>query len=151
MQHTAEYPDVLSAAKARSEVTALATQSEDLQRRTVIVTNLSALERDVVVAVSGLAVPPGQPNTGFTAMIRTLDCGSFPADGVRIHPEEPLTVPVAPDLQEVEAAFADYIDEYHHIIPANFAPAWAVVEEIPLTVPAYGVVRIDIVPGGVEL
>jgi len=147
---TAMYSDVLSAARARFEVTALATQSEDFQRRTVIVTNLSELDREVVVVVSGLAVAPGQPNTGFTATIRTLDCGNFPANGVGIHPAEPLTDPVVPDLQEVEAVFDDHLDLSLHIIPANHLPAWAVVEEIPLTVPGYGVVRIDIVPSGVE-
>ncbi len=148
---TAMCSDVLSAAEARFEVTALATQSEDLQRRTVIVTNLSELEREVVVAVSGLAVAPGQPHTGFTATIRTLDCGNFPANGVGIHPADPLTDPAEPDLQEVEAVFDDHFEVDLHIIPANHLPAWAVVGEIPLTVPGYGVVRIDIVPGGLEL
>ena len=153
-----QYPDVLTAAQARSEVTALATQSGDYQRRTIILTNLSAAEREVVVAVSGLFGAPGEPNTGYTATIRTLDCGSFPAKGIHINSQVPFTLsvvpltdPVLPDLQEVEAAFDDHIDVTHHIIHADHAPPWLTEEEIPLTVPGYGVVRIDIVPGGGEV
>jgi len=151
------YPDVLGAARERCEVTALATQSEDRQRRTIILTNLSAGEREVVVAVSGLFGAPEQPNTGYTATIRTLDCGRFPARGIHINPQEPFTPsvvpstdPVVPDPQDVEAAFDDHIDVTHHIIQADYAPPWLAEEEIPLTIPGYGVVRIDIVPGGVE-
>ena len=112
--------------------------------------NLSEEEREVVVVVSGLFGAPGQPNTGHTATIRTLDCGSFPAHGVSIA-ADPLADPVAPDFQEVEAAFNDYIDVTHHIIHADYTPPWLTVEEIPLTIPGYSVVRIDIVPGGGEV
>ena len=149
------YADVLSAAKDRSEVTALATQSEDRQRRTIILTNLSAGEREVVVAVSGLFGALAQPNDGYLATIQTLDCGSFPAKGIHIDSQEPVMLdvrpspgPEVPDLQEVEAAFEDHIVVTHHIIPPGHSPPGLTEEEIPLTVPGYGVVRVEIVPAG---
>jgi len=155
-----QYPDVLEAAQERCEVTVLAAQSEDRQRRTIILTNLSAGEREVVVAASGLLGDPGQPNTGYTATVQTLDCGSFPARGIHINSQAPLTPsifpptdPVVPDLQEIEAAFEDHIDVTHHSIPPGHGLPWLTEEEIPLAVPGYGVVRIDFVPedGEVEI
>jgi len=141
------YTSVLDAAADRAEVTAQTSRSLDGQRSTVILTNLAPGARDVSVEVSGFA---GDPDGYTTAWITEFDPGNFPVEGIRVegYPSGGLFVP---EEGQVESAFSDSLQRYpmsvNVVSKDPTAPAAAV---IPLTVPGYGVVRIDIQPVNIE-
>jgi len=141
------YTSVLDAAADRAEITAQASRSPDGQRSTVILTNLAPGARDVSVELSGFA---GDPDGYTTAWITQFDAGSFPAEGIRVegYPSSGLFVP---EEGQVESAFSDSLVRYPMsvtVVSKDPTAPGAVV--IPLTVPGYGIVRIDITPVDIE-